>query len=154
MKQATICFCVRDNEILLGLKKIRFGAGKWNGFGGKVDAGESVHEAAARELFEESSIATDPATLEKMAVLDFYFGETPIFECHIFIARTWHNEPQESDEMTPQWFSLDAIPYDDMWDDDKHWLPRILAGERFTGTVVFDSEGKKVQTMDYQPAHF
>lgn len=151
MKQATLCFCIRDDEVLLGLKKVRFGAGKWNGFGGKVDAGETVPEAAARELFEESGIATDPNALEEVAVLDFYFAEKEIFECHVFFAHTWENEPYESDEMRPQWFKQSEIPYDDMWDDDKHWLPRVLAGERFKGKVVFDADGKKVETMEYVP---
>ena len=34
---------IRDEEnILLGLKKRGFGTGKWNGFGGKVQPGESI----------------------------------------------------------------------------------------------------------------
>ena len=35
------------------MKKRGFGVGKWNGFGGKVEAGETVVEAAAREVTEE-----------------------------------------------------------------------------------------------------
>lgn len=35
-------------DILLGLKKRGFGEGKWNGFGGKVEPGETIHQAAAR----------------------------------------------------------------------------------------------------------
>lgn len=35
-------------EILLGLKKRGFGEGKWNGFGGKVEPGETIPQAAAR----------------------------------------------------------------------------------------------------------
>ncbi|CAN0505072.1 unnamed protein product, partial [Ectocarpus sp. 12 AP-2014] len=35
-----------SKEILLGMKKRGFGEGKWNGFGGKVESGESVEEAA------------------------------------------------------------------------------------------------------------
>ncbi|CAN0403706.1 unnamed protein product, partial [Ectocarpus sp. 8 AP-2014] len=44
------------NEILLGMKKRGFGEGKWNGFGGKVESGESVEEAAKRELMEEAGL--------------------------------------------------------------------------------------------------
>ncbi len=41
----------RDRDrVLLGMKKRGFGAGKWNGFGGKVDPGETIVEAAARWL--------------------------------------------------------------------------------------------------------
>ena len=31
--------------------------GRWNGFGGKVNAGESIEEAVKRELFEEVGIS-------------------------------------------------------------------------------------------------
>ncbi len=34
--------------MLLGLKKRGFGAGKWNGFGGKVNPGEDIVDAALR----------------------------------------------------------------------------------------------------------
>lgn len=34
--------------VLLGMKKRGFGAGKWNGFGGKVQPGETIEEAARR----------------------------------------------------------------------------------------------------------
>ncbi len=148
MKQATICFCVRDGEVLLGLKKIRFGAGKWNGFGGKVDAGETTAEAAARELFEESGIATDPDALDHVATLEFYFADKPIFECFAYIARTWENDPEESDEMVPQWFKVAELPLDDMWDSDKQWVPRVLSGERLKGIFVFDAAGKRVETSE------
>jgi hypothetical protein len=30
--------------------------------------------------------------------------------------------------MAPQWFPIDAIPYDKMWPDDRFWLPLLLQG--------------------------
>jgi 8-oxo-dGTP pyrophosphatase MutT (NUDIX family) len=150
-KRATIVFCVRDGEVLLGLKKVRFGAGKWNGYGGKVDAGETVAEAAARELFEESGLAVSADSLSKVAVFDFYFADTHIFECHAFIAHTWQGEPEEREEMMPRWFAYGEIPYGDMWEDDQYWLPRVLAGEKLEGTVIFDQYGKKIVSMDLRP---
>jgi len=33
---------------------------------------------------------------------------------------------KETEEMKPEWFSIDEIPYDKMWDDDSYWMPRIL----------------------------
>jgi len=40
------------SRILLGMKKRGLGIGKWNGFGGKLEPGESIEAAAARELHE------------------------------------------------------------------------------------------------------
>ena len=52
-KVLTLVLLREDNRVLLGMKKRGFGAGKWNGFGGKLEAGETVVEAAAREVREE-----------------------------------------------------------------------------------------------------
>lgn len=44
----TLVFVRNHHTILLGLKKRGFGLGKWNGFGGKVIAGETFTQAAVR----------------------------------------------------------------------------------------------------------
>lgn len=49
-KVLTLAF-IRDlerGELLLGLKKRGFGEGNWNGFGGKVELGETIEEGAIR----------------------------------------------------------------------------------------------------------
>jgi hypothetical protein len=40
--------------------------------------------------------------------------------------------------MKPKWFSSDQLPYEQMWPDDKHWLPLVLAGKRVQGEFQFD----------------
>ena len=53
MKPTTLVFPIDEqNRILLGRKKRGFGANKYNGFGGKLDDGESFRECAIRELYE------------------------------------------------------------------------------------------------------
>ena len=52
-KLLTLVFLREGEKVLLGMKKRGFGEGKWNGFGGKVEAGETIIEAAAREVKEE-----------------------------------------------------------------------------------------------------
>ena len=53
-KLLTLVFVLKPGHVLLGMKKRGFGVGKWNGFGGKMHADESMVECAARELHEES----------------------------------------------------------------------------------------------------
>jgi len=51
----------------------------------------------------------------------------------------WEGEPQESDEMLPQWWSRESIPYHEMWAADKHWIEPVLDGKVLTGYFLFSS---------------
>ncbi|MBI2030953.1 NUDIX domain-containing protein, partial [Candidatus Kaiserbacteria bacterium] len=53
MKQTTLCFLVGYDRMCLAMKKRGFGTGKWNGVGGKVHDGETIEQAAVREVHEE-----------------------------------------------------------------------------------------------------
>jgi len=149
MQQATLVFLLRGDpptEILLGLKKSGLGAGKWNGFGGKVEQNESVASAAARELREECGIEVDARDLQPVARIEFYFPHKPEWDqvVHAFIAHTWRGEPSESREMIPRWFATNAIPYDTMWADDKDWLPLALQGKRVEARFTFKEDNESV----------
>uniref|UniRef100_W5LZU0 Oxidized purine nucleoside triphosphate hydrolase n=2 Tax=Lepisosteus oculatus TaxID=7918 RepID=W5LZU0_LEPOC len=135
-KLLTLVMVVQPQRVLLGMKKRGFGAGKWNGFGGKVQPGETIEQAAKRELLEESSLTAD--TLEKIGEIKFEFvGETELLDVHIFRADSFHGEPAESDEMRPQWFDRDRIPFDQMWPDDILWFPLMLQKKKFLGYFKF-----------------
>ena len=47
-KLLTLAFIKETSRILLGYKKRGFGKGRWNGFGGKVMAGETIMDGAKR----------------------------------------------------------------------------------------------------------
>lgn len=128
-------------KVLLGMKKRGFGMGKWNGFGGKVEPGETIETAAIRELQEEVGIKV--SKLEKMGQVDFEFvGEPEILEVNIFKTDNFEGEPVESDEMKPQWFNVADIPFDSMWLDDRHWMPLLLENKKFTAKFLFQGQEK------------
>lgn len=52
-KRLTLVLLEKGSEILLGLKKRGFGKGLWNGFGGKVEPGEEIVDAATRYVFSK-----------------------------------------------------------------------------------------------------
>jgi 8-oxo-dGTP diphosphatase len=151
----TLCFLIRGTpaaEILMGFKKTGFGAGKYTGFGGKVEAGEAITAAAARELQEEAGIRVDERDLERVAQLTFVFPARPAWSqvVHVFVARTWRGHPVESDEMRPAWFKVDEIPFGHMWQDGAHWLPRILAGDRIRATFTFKADNETVEGFEIE----
>lgn len=136
-KLLTLCIVHQDQKVLLGMKKRGFGEGRWNGFGGKVQEGETIEQAAKRELEEEAGIASD--SLERRGIIEFEFkGDPQILEVHIFYVSAFQGTIAESEEMKPQWFLADEIPFHEMWPDDKFWFPLFLAGETFRGTFLFD----------------
>ncbi len=160
MQTATLCFLLRDDEICLGLKKRGFGKNKYNGFGGKVGdkeefIDETIEESLKREGKEEFDIEVN--TTKKVGELEFVFPHNPSWnmEVHVFICEqgNWTGEPKEGEEMKPEWFKLPEIPYDQMWDDDKHWLNTILEGKTIKGKFKFNKNGKvsnyKLQDQTY-----
>ena len=154
MKKATLLFCIEDDKVLLGMKKQGFGAGKWNGYGGKVHDGEDPRTAAVRELEEESGLIALEADLEQVARVRFYFDKKPAFECFVYTTLTWQGEPVETDEMRPQWHAVRDLPFDEMWAADARWLPLILNRETIEAEVNFNSDGTAVQEFSYRPAEF
>ena len=68
----TLCMIYNDTDILLGKKKRGFGTGYFNGFGGHVENGETIEDAAYREVREE--ILVEPRNLKKRGVLNFFFS--------------------------------------------------------------------------------
>ncbi|XP_077172527.1 oxidized purine nucleoside triphosphate hydrolase [Paroedura picta] len=138
-KLFTLVLVVQPHRVLLGMKKRGFGAGRWNGFGGKVQPGETVEQAARRELQEESGLTVD--TLQKTGRITFEFeGNAELMEVHVFRADSFRGEPTESDEMRPQWFDLDRVPFEDMWPDDTYWFPLLLQKKTFAGYFKFQGQ--------------
>ena len=133
------------------MKKRGFGVQKWNGVGGKPENNESLEQTAVREAKEEIKVNINPQDLEKVADFKFYFSKDKKDwnqEVHVYFYKKWQNEPQETEEMIPQWFDFDKIPYNEMWAGDKYWFPRVLKGEKLEGEFYFNEDTNKLDKID------
>lgn len=133
-----------NNTIILGMKKRGFGKGIWNGFGGRVKAGESIEKAAIRELEEEANLKS--SCLKRIADLFFYSernGKT-LLEWNVTAYFSWSHKGilKETEEMIPRGFPISRLPYSMMWPDDKIWLPLCLDGNYVRGSFHFSREVK------------
>lgn len=146
-KKATLVFLIKNDEVLLAMKKRGFGEGRWNGSGGKVHDGETIEEAAKREVKEEIGVSIN--NLNKVATLNFYFSEEPEWDQQVivYLAKDWKGEPVESEEMKPKWFKIDKIPYDQMWSDDSYWIPQVLSGKKVKADFLFDNNQQMIDKV-------
>jgi len=146
MHEATLCYLLKDNKILLGYKKEGFGKSNYNGFGGKVKPHETIEEASLREVNEEIGVTATLQDLTKVGKLTFYFPHKPEWNqiVHIYLLRKWNGIPQESNEMIPKWFDTSNIPYNQMWPDDLYWLPLVLKGKGIEASFTFSPDHKSV----------
>ena len=139
-EEATLLFVLDEaaRRVLLIHKKRGLGAGKINAPGGRLEPGETPLQCAVRETREE--VGVDALNAVQCGRLRFHFTDGYDLLGHVFRAIEWRGVPVETDEALPEWFPLDAIPYDRMWADDTLWLPLLLASETFDGKFIFDND--------------
>lgn len=131
----TLMFVVSGGHILLMRKKRGLGAGKINGPGGRLEGGESALACAVRETREELLI--EPRDVRPAGELFFHAEDQPRIHCSLFVAEGYAGTPTETDEAIPLRVPLDEIPYDEMWPDNRYWLPPVVAGKRVRGYSIF-----------------
>jgi 8-oxo-dGTP diphosphatase len=135
--------------VLLGRKLWGFGRGKYTGFGGKVEPGESVAVAAVRELAEEAGLYAVPGDLIPLGEMTFRFPAQPQWDqrVQLFLVERWQGEPTAGSEMEPVWFAVEALPYAAMWQDAPYWLPPLLRREPVIGTITFALDNETVDQV-------
>jgi 8-oxo-dGTP diphosphatase len=145
---ATLGFVQQDNKILLIRKKRGLGAGKINGFGGKLELGETPVQCIIREAEEELRIdLIDP---EFRGELFFQFTDGYSLHCAVFVATQFGGIPEETAEAIPVWHPVSQIPFDEMWEDDRLWLNKALDGHRFKGYFYFDGDKMLSHSIDWE----
>ncbi len=138
VERATLLFVVRGSRILLIRKHRGLGQGKLNGPGGRIEAGETPREAAIREVEEELCIqAVGPRQIGELA---FQFLDGYSLQVFVFRTGRFRGKPRATDEATPIWTHVERIPFDEMWQDDRYWLPLLIKETPFQGRFVFEGE--------------
>jgi 8-oxo-dGTP pyrophosphatase MutT (NUDIX family) len=136
---ATLLYLIKDDQVLLALKKRGFGAGRFNGVGGKPEPDETIEQTLVRESQEEIDVT--PIEFEKVAKISFdeqHKGERAIMNVHVYTTSKWDGTPTESEEMAPKWFNKKELPYDKMWPSDTLWFPQVMDGKKVNAHIELD----------------
>lgn len=99
--------------------------------GGKVEDGEGLPEAAAREIWEEVGLTVPPADLSILGVRRYQVDGARGTD-FLFTTRSWEGTPHPLHKTSEVgWFALDRLPVDIL-----PWLPGVLAAHLHQGILV------------------
>ena len=108
------------------------------------DGGQLLLEIGIPLAFKLHLQGTDcPAILQlttHVGELFFHAEDQPRIHCYLFTASDYDGTPTETEEAVPQFYPLDEIPYDEMWEDNRYWLPLIISGHRVIGYSTFANQ--------------
>ncbi len=135
-ERATLVYLARGDSVLL-IRKLRgHGAGKVNAPGGRIEAGESAEACAIREVAEEVGIRVQSLSLHALLRYDDP-TEGLAMAGYAFVSSDFQGARARTAEADPFWCRINEIPYDEMWENDRIWLPRVLKGERIRADFRF-----------------
>jgi 8-oxo-dGTP diphosphatase len=144
----TLVFIQHNAKLLLlkGAPHKHLWANLYNGIGGHVEQGESIREAALREIREEVGL-TDIRSLNLRAVISIDTNVNPGILIFVFTAQTDIPDIAGSPEGDPAWVDWTSLPSESMVADLPELLPRILSrasGAPLLAHYHYDAQGNLI----------
>jgi 8-oxo-dGTP diphosphatase len=121
--------------------------GKYNGLGGKLQAGEDVVTCMRREIREEADLECEHLVLRGTISWPGFGKQGEDWFGFIFLVDAWRGTPLTANaEGTLSWVDVDRIGELPLWEGDRHFLPLVFqpAGRQFHGVMPY-WDGKPVR---------
>lgn len=139
MKLATLCYVRRNGQTLMlhRIKKANdMHAGKWNGLGGKLEAGETPEECAIREIREESGLTVRNPRLRGVLTFPAFSNDEDWYAC-VFTATEFTGELIDSPEGVLAWVDDEKLLDLNLWEGDRIFLPWLTQDAFFSGKFEY-----------------
>ncbi len=144
---ATLCYVKRDGCTLMlhrNKKANDIHKGKWNGLGGKFEAGETPEECVIREVYEESGLAIrEPKMCGLLLFPKFKGNDWYVF---VFTATDFSGELIDSPEGRLEWIPDENVLELPLWESDHIFMPWIQEKKFFS--AKFEYEGDMMRGYD------
>lgn len=141
---ATLCYIQHDGCTLMvhRNKKVNdIHAGKWNGLGGKFEAGETPEECVIREVREESGFSIQHPKLCGLLMFPSFKGND--WYVFVFTANAFSGEQIDSPEGHLEWIPDEQLLELNLWPSDQIFMPWIRQGKFFS--AKFEYEGDQMR---------
>jgi 8-oxo-dGTP diphosphatase len=135
MKLATLCYVKRDGQTLMiyrNKKPNDMHEGKWNGLGGKFEAGETPEACAIREIYEESGLRVIDPQLRGFLTFPA-FNDDVDWYAFVFVATQFTGELIDSPEGELAWIDDHALLDLNLWPGDRIFLRWLELDVFFSG---------------------
>lgn len=142
LKLATLAYVKRDGHTLMLHKAKGYQAGKWNGLGGKFEAGESPEECLKREVLEESGLTVKAAQLKGFISFPD-FDRQDDWYTFLYVVTEFVGEAQASDEGELHWVPDADVSRLNLWEGDRVFLPWLEQPRLFSAVFRY-KQGKFV----------
>jgi 8-oxo-dGTP diphosphatase len=147
MKLATLCYVMdkKTNSTLMihrVKKQNDYHEGKWNGLGGKFEAGESPEECAIREIEEECGLKVKSVMLKGFITFPLFDGKDDWY-VFIFTADEFKGQLIDSPEGNIAWIPNNKINELNLWGGDRIFIPWLFSDKFFSAKFNY-ANGKYV----------
>ena len=143
---STLCYIEKDNQILMlhrTKKSIDPNGGKWIGVGGKLEQNESPDECIIREVYEETGLHIQP---QLRGTLTFILPKWENELTFLYTSNNFEGTLKECNEGQLHWIDKDKVLDLNLWEGDKHFLPKLLeTNDFFTMKLVYDKEDQLLE---------
>lgn len=143
---STLCYIEKNSQILMlhrTKKSIDPNGGKWIGVGGKLEQDESPDECIIREVYEETGLHIQP---QLRGILTFILPKWENELTFLYTSNNFEGTLKECNEGQLHWIDKDKVLDLNLWEGDKHFLPKLLeTNDFFTMKLVYDKDDQLLE---------